>query len=180
VDLIRKRQRMISMRQVIGSNDNYCPGYYYYDSKIAITPEELQDLYRFTRWGRSRSLEQIQKMLDGTSMCFSVRYDGKLVAFCRILPDFVFRGSLWDILVHPDHQGKGLGSGLLRYALTHPAIRQVPVIVTYTSELIDFMCKLGFESRDGLLILQRSRSSIRKMLSRGRGRTALSEDVIRL
>jgi hypothetical protein len=29
------------------------------------------------------------------------------------------------------------------------------VIVTYTSELIDFMCKLGFESRDGLLILQR-------------------------
>lgn len=155
VILMKKRQRMISMKQSISTDGDFCPGYYFYDSKLAITPEELQDLYRFTRWGRSRSLEQIEKMLQGTSMCFSVRYDGKLVAFCRIITDFVFRGSLWDILVHPDHQGKGLGSSLLSYALTHPAIRPVPVIVTYTSELIEFMCKLGFESREGLLILQR-------------------------
>jgi len=132
-----------------------CAGYYYYDSKLAVTPEELQDLYRFTRWGRSRSLEQIDKMLDGSSMCFSVRYNGKLVAFCRILTDFVFRGSMWDILVHPDHQGKGLGSQLMRYALNHPAIKPLPLIVTYTSELIEFMGKHDFEPRDGLLILQR-------------------------
>ena len=153
--MIKKRQRMIPMKQNSESNENVCPGYYYYDSKLAITPEELQDLYRFTRWGRSRSLEQIEKMLEGTSMCFSVRYNGKLVAFCRIITDFVYRGSLWDILVHPDHQGKGLGSSLLGYALNHPAIKPVPLIVTYTSELIDFMCKLGFETRDGLLIMQR-------------------------
>ncbi|NLX84563.1 MAG: GNAT family N-acetyltransferase, partial [Synergistaceae bacterium] len=89
------------MKQNFENKENICPGYYYYDSKLAITTEELQDLYRFTRWGRSRSLEQIEKMLEGTSMCFSVRYNGKLVAFCRILTDFVFRGSLWDILVHP-------------------------------------------------------------------------------
>ena len=129
--------------------------YYYYDSKLAVVPVELQDLYRFTRWGRSRSLEQIDKMLVGTSRCFSVRYNDKLVAFCRIMTDFVFRGSLWDILVHPDHQGKGIGSNLLKYALNHPSIKNVPVMVTYTSELTDFMGRLGFESRDGLLILQR-------------------------
>lgn len=129
--------------------------YYYYDSKLAVVPLELQDLYRFTRWGRSRSLEQIDKMLVGTSMCFSVRYNDKLVAFCRIMTDFVFRGSLWDILVHPDHHGKGIGSNLLKYALNHPSIKNVPVMVTYTSELTDFMGRLGFESRDGLLILQR-------------------------
>ena len=52
------------MKQNSESNENVCPGYYYYDSKLAITPEELQDLYRFTRWGRSRSLEQIEKMLE--------------------------------------------------------------------------------------------------------------------
>lgn len=139
----------------LDNSDSICAGYYYYDSKLSVTPEELQDLYRFTLWGRSRSLEQIEKMLTGTSMCFSVRYNGKLVAFCRIITDYVFRGSLWDILVHPDHQGKGLGSQLLHYSLNHPAIKQVPIIVTYTSELIEFMGKLGFESREGLLILQR-------------------------
>ena len=94
-------------------------------------------------------------MLEGTSMCFSIRHNGKLIAFCRVLTDFVFRGSLWDILVHPDYQGKGVGSQLLKYALEHPALKNVPVIVTYTSELTSFMGRLGFEPRDGLMILQR-------------------------
>jgi ribosomal protein S18 acetylase RimI-like enzyme len=130
-------------------------GYCFYDSKQAVTPEDLQDLYQFTRWGRSRQLEQIAKMLEGTSMCFSVRDKGHLVAFCRVLTDYVFRASLWDILVHPDYQGKGLGSRLLTYALDHPALKNIPIVVTYTSELTGFMGKLGFEPREGLLILQK-------------------------
>ncbi|MCF0248364.1 MAG: GNAT family N-acetyltransferase [Synergistes sp.] len=129
--------------------------YRFYDSKSAVTAEELQDLYRFTRWGRSRSVEQIEKMIAGTSICFSIRHNGRLIAFCRVLTDFVFRGSLWDILVHPDYQGKEIGSTLLDYALNHPALKDVPLIVTYTSELITFMNRLGFEERDGLMILQR-------------------------
>jgi len=96
------------MKQSISTDGDFCPGYYFYDSKLAITPEELQDLYRFTRWGRSRSLEQIEKMLQGTSMCFSVRYDGKLVAFCRIITDFVFRGYFGIYLYILTIREKGL------------------------------------------------------------------------
>lgn len=129
--------------------------YLYYDSKFAVTANDLQDLYRFTRWGRSRSIEQIEMMLEGTSMCFSVRHLGRLAAFCRILTDFVFRASLWDIMVHPDHQGKGLGSSLLDYALLHPKIRDIPLIITYTSELSPFLSRLGFRHEDGVMMLLR-------------------------
>lgn len=130
-------------------------GYYFYDSKNAVTAESLRELYRFTKWGRCRSLEQINKMLEGTSICFSIRHEGKLVAFCRMTTDFIFRGALWDVLVHPDHQGKGLGSQLLTYALEHPMICDIPLIVTYTSEQTGFMTKLGFKPKEGQLILQR-------------------------
>lgn len=130
-------------------------GYLFYDSKLAVKADELQDLYRFTRWGRSRSLDQIERMLAGTSICFSARHERKLVAFCRILTDFVFRASLWDVLVHPDHQGKGLGTALIRYAIEHPSIREIPLIVTYTSELAPFLNQLGFEPKEGLLMLLR-------------------------
>lgn len=129
--------------------------YLYYDSKLAVTANDLQELYRFTRWGRSRSIEQIVKMMNGTSICFSARYSGRLAAFCRILTDFVFRASLWDIMVHPDHQGKGLGSSLMDYALNHPAIRGIPLIITYTSELSPFLSRLGFRHEDGAMMLLR-------------------------
>ena len=129
--------------------------YLYFDSKLAVNANDLQDLYRFTRWGRSRSIEQIEMMLKGTSMCFSVRHSERLAAFCRILTDFVFRGSLWDIMVHPDHQGKGLGSALMDYALNHPAIRDIPLIITYTSELSPFLSRLGFRNEDGAMMLLR-------------------------
>ena len=130
-------------------------GYFFYDSKHAVHPEELANLYRFTRWGRSRSLEDIARMLEGTSMCFSVRHDGHLVAFCRILTDFVYRGSLWDIMVHPDHQGKKVGTALLEYALEHPAIRNIPLLITYTSELASFLSPHGFAPREGAMMLLR-------------------------
>jgi GNAT superfamily N-acetyltransferase len=94
-------------------------------------------------------------MLSGTSMCFSVRYDGYLVAFCRILTDFVYRASIWDIMVHPDHQGKKVGTSLLDYALNHPAIRDIPLIITYTTELASFLTPHGFDHREGALMVLR-------------------------
>ncbi len=129
--------------------------YLFYDSKMALSPGELQNLYRFTGWGRSRSVSQIEKMLQGTDLCFSVRYKGQLIAFCRVLTDFVFRASLWDIVVHPDHQGKGLGSSLIDYALKHPAMKDVPMVITYTSELEPFLTNQGFKPKDGMMMLLR-------------------------
>jgi len=130
-------------------------GYFFYDSKHAVSPEELANLYRFTRWGKSRSIEDISRMLEGTSMCFSVRHENHLVAFCRMLTDFVYRASLWDIMVHPDHQGKKVGTSLLDYALGHPSIKNIPLIITYTSELGPFLAPHGFEPREGAMMLLR-------------------------
>ncbi|NLM71031.1 MAG: GNAT family N-acetyltransferase [Synergistaceae bacterium] len=130
-------------------------GYLFYDSKHAITAQELANLYRFTRWGRSRSVEDIERMLAGTSMCFSVRHEGRLAAFCRILTDFVYRASLWDIMVHPDHQGRRVGTALIDYSLDHPAIREIPLIITYTTELAPFLTPHGFTQREDALMLLR-------------------------
>jgi ribosomal protein S18 acetylase RimI-like enzyme len=127
----------------------------FYDSKRAVTATELQDLYRYTPWGRSRSVEGIDAMLEGSSMCFSARSEGKLVGFCRIVTDFIYRAALWDVVVHPKYQGRGLGSALVDYALTHPAIKDIPMITTYTDEWIPFMTSRGFESREGAMVMLR-------------------------
>lgn len=129
--------------------------YIFYDSKLAVKPGELQDLYRFTHWGRSRTLEQIDRMLIGSDLCFSVKRDERLVAFCRMLTDFVFRATIWDILVHPDHQGQGLGTRLITYALKHPAVKDIPIITSYSSDLVPFLKRQGLGYSEGLVVLQR-------------------------
>jgi GNAT superfamily N-acetyltransferase len=144
------------MRTAAANMSTKIEDYAFYDSHLAVLPMELQELYRFTRWGRSRSLEQIDRMLKGSNLCFSARCSGKLVAFCRMLTDFVFRGSIWDVLVHPDHQGKGIGSRLMNYTLTHPAVRNIPMITCYASGLVPFLERHGFENKEGLMIIQRA------------------------
>jgi GNAT superfamily N-acetyltransferase len=130
--------------------------YLFYDNKLAVTAVELQDLCRYVEWGRSRSVEGIDEMLAKTGMCFSARQDARLVGFCRILTDFVYRAMLCDVVVHPEHQGKGLGSALVDYALTHPAIAKIPLVMTYADEWISFMTSRGFESRrEAMLMLRR-------------------------
>jgi len=129
--------------------------YRFYDSKRAVSSQQLQHLYSFTRWGKGRSIDQIERMLNASSLCFSVYFDDMMVAFCRILTDFIFRASLWDIMVHPDHQGQGLGSALLDYAIFHPAVKDIPLILTYSSELGSFLEQRGFKKEAGAMMLLR-------------------------
>lgn len=128
---------------------------FFYDSSNSVSPHELRELYGWTNWGKNRDLEGIAKMLRHTDLCFSARLDRRLVGFCRVLTDFVYRASLWDIVVHPDCQGRGLGTALLNYALDHPLLRSVPMTVTYTTQLESFLEKMGFESRQGQMMLLR-------------------------
>lgn len=129
---------------------------YFYDSRDTVTAEELQVLYGYTAWGRSRGIAGIKRMLQGTDLCFSARIDGRLVGFCRMLTDYIYRGALYDIMVHPDYQGRGLGTALLDYALTHPLVKDLPMIMTYTTGLGEFLSRRGFVQRDGQYLLARA------------------------
>ncbi len=136
---------------------NYPPDeYVFYDSKEAVTPQGIYPLYRFTRWGKSRTVEELGKMIRGSSLCCSVHYKNQqIVAFCRVLTDFIFRATFWDILVHPDHQGKGLGSALMEYTLCHPSLRKIPLVLVFTSDLGPFLEKFGFSRSDESYLLLR-------------------------
>ena len=54
--------------------------YRFYDSKRAVDAESLHALYRFTQWGRSRSLEDIDLMLENSSLCFCAHFGSVLVS----------------------------------------------------------------------------------------------------
>lgn len=41
----------------------------------------------------------------------------RLIGFARATSDHAFNATIWDVVVHPDFQGKGLGKALMKYVL---------------------------------------------------------------
>jgi len=63
--------------------------------------EELHALYAKEWWSQGRKLEDVRRMLAGTSVVFAFvdTESGELAAFCRALTDGVYRAHLFDVIV---------------------------------------------------------------------------------
>jgi N-acetylglutamate synthase-like GNAT family acetyltransferase len=70
--------------------------------------------------------------------------DDLLVGFARATSDGVYRATIWDVVVHPDYQGAGIGRQLVERILCDPAIANVERVYLMTTHQQSFYEKLGF------------------------------------
>ena len=98
----------------------------------ALTDSQITDLCRLYEgewWTQGRTAEQTREMLDNSSVVVGLVDDGdRLVAFCRVLTDFVFRGTLYDVIVDEKHRGEGLGRQLMQAVTDDPRLARVSKI----------------------------------------------------
>ncbi len=120
-----------------------------------VDPQELHDLYEFIPWARGREIDGIKRMLDNTDYVFSVRAGGRLVGFSRVLTDGIYRATLWDVVVHPDFQGKGAGEALMKTILEHPVLSRVQKFWLNTRDKQSFYEQFGFKQSDQGMFLDR-------------------------
>ena len=64
-------------------------------------------------WPRDYKEDLIKVALSNT-INITARDNGKIVGCVRILTDYVFFGTITEILVLPTYQGKGIGKALMR------------------------------------------------------------------
>jgi GNAT superfamily N-acetyltransferase len=74
---------------------------------------ELAHLYRVAPLG-NKSPEALATVFGNSMFACFVYSDGALVGAGRALADGVDCAYIGDVAVHPDHQGRGLGSGIMR------------------------------------------------------------------
>ncbi len=109
---------------------------------------QLHNLYQLQWWSRGRTLEDVRTMVDGSSLVFALvaADSGRLVAFCRVLTDFAFRGMLHDVMVEEQARCHGVGRRLMEAVTTHPRLRRVEAIGLWCkAELVPLYQKFGFE-----------------------------------
>ena len=111
---------------------------------------ELFRLFESTGWNSEYNLkmDELASAAQASSCTVSTYFEGSLVGFGRMVSDGVLHGMIYEMMVPPVHQGKGIGSEILR-RLIHFAekegIREVQLFCAEGKE--DFYRKHGFVRR---------------------------------
>lgn len=111
--------------------------------------DALMELYRHADWTRDRRRRDVARMLAATPFTLSA-WEGRgpsarLVGFCRVLTDFTYRAVLYDVIVHTDRQGAGLGRLLMERVLSHPKLRRVTSFYLKTADKQRFYERFGWK-----------------------------------
>ncbi|MDE5069028.1 MAG: GNAT family N-acetyltransferase, partial [Trichodesmium sp. St4_bin8_1] len=71
----------------------------------------------------------------------------RLIGFARATSDHAFNATLWDVVVHPDFQSKGLGKALMNYIIKKLRSEDISNITLFADpHVVDFYRNLGFIS----------------------------------
>ncbi|NNE01452.1 MAG: GNAT family N-acetyltransferase [Pirellulaceae bacterium] len=113
---------------------------------------QLHNLIRQQWWGTKRILTDVQSMVQNTSLMLGLirRSDDQLVGYCRVLTDFVFRATIYDVMIDKTLQGRGLGKQLIDALCNHPKLQCVSFLyLACDPELYAFYETWGFKPYQG-------------------------------
>jgi len=128
--------------------------------KSKIDLEQLQGLFNLTAfWAQERKIEDLEVAIANSDPVISVWDETRLIGFARATSDGVYRASIWDVVIHPEYRGAGLGSKLVETVVSHPRLSRVERVYLMTTHQQSFYQKIGFkENQTTTMVLSNSNS----------------------
>jgi aralkylamine N-acetyltransferase len=118
--------------------------------------QELEQLFELADLG-GRQGDKIRRAFENsTVVCFAFDH-AHLIAAARALSDREYHATIYDVVVHPNHQRRGIGTRLMNELL-----QQLPVwrvLLVADGEAAPFYSRLGFEPF-GHVLARLDRSSL--------------------
>ena len=128
----------------------------YKNKKIAIfvSTNKNIDLYKLEHlcdtvgWVR-RPLKKVKTAIENSFLTISLFYKTnnqiQLIGFARATSDSTFNATIWDVVIHPEFQRKGLGKILMHEIIKQLRCSDINTITLFADpEVINFYTNLGF------------------------------------
>jgi ribosomal protein S18 acetylase RimI-like enzyme len=117
------------------------------DRQSAVDLNQLQLLFaKGAFWAQSRRLEDLAVAIANSDPVISLWDSDRLIGFARATSDGIYRATIWDVVIHPDYRGAGLGSKLVETVLSHPKMNRVERVYLMTTHQQRFYEQIGFQS----------------------------------
>jgi predicted GNAT family N-acyltransferase len=112
--------------------------------------DELTALYRDYAWWDDRDRESVCRALEDTDVAVALETEsGELVAAARVLTDYTYYATVFDVVVAADRRGDGVGARLMDAITDHPDLQDLPGLSLLCREgLTEFYEQAGFEVFD--------------------------------
>jgi N-acetylglutamate synthase-like GNAT family acetyltransferase len=105
----------------------------------------IQLFQRAAFWACDRTPEDMAIAIAHSHPIVTAWDGDRLIGFARATSDGIYRATIWDVVIHPDYQGAGLGRRLVETVLGHPHLNRVERVYLMTSNQQRFYERVGFQ-----------------------------------
>jgi len=107
---------------------------------------QIQELFKAAAfWARERKIEDWEIAIGNSEPVVTVWDGSRAIGFARATSDGIYRATIWDVAIHPDYQGAGLGRQLVQTVLSHPRMCRVERVYLMTTYKQSFYERIGFQ-----------------------------------
>ena len=92
------------------------------DDQTRMDFERIYELLQRSYWANDRPREVMAHAMRH-SVCLALLHQGNLVGFSRGVTDHATFTWVCDVIIHPDHRGKGLGKWMMKCFFLHPELQ---------------------------------------------------------
>lgn len=122
----------------------------FFSTERDIDLYELEELCDAVGWSR-RPLRKVKKAIQHSFLVVSMWEQRgnhrRLIGFSRATSDHAFNATIWDVVVHPDFQNRGLGKALMKQVIKKLRSEDISNITLFADpHVVDFYRGLGFMS----------------------------------
>ncbi|NJL85797.1 MAG: GNAT family N-acetyltransferase [Leptolyngbyaceae cyanobacterium SM1_1_3] len=122
----------------------------FFSTSREIDLYELEELCDAVGWSR-RPIRKVRKAIQHSFIVVSMWEQQpsrrRLIGFSRATSDHAFNATIWDVVVHPDYQGKGLGKALMQQLIKKLRSEDISNVTLFADpQVVDFYRNLGFMS----------------------------------
>ncbi len=83
-------------------------------------PDKYFELFETTGWNIEYNLtpEELSRVVSKSYFTVSAYDETRMIGFGRIVSDGILHAMIYEMIIHPDYQGKGIGAEILKQLLS--------------------------------------------------------------